>query len=733
MAYSELANWDGSLTNAIEQQRRYKAATSRSNKETAAATPISEEIHHADSPSSSTSVQIVDDLLEAPSEDQVPASSTLSVSNSLADELFPEAKIFHRDNDSRACPQQDPQNPPPIPPTPPPDPVVTPKKKKRGRTPTMRDSTPVNVDSVTVSRSQNPDPQPRYYASSLEAFIELPRIEGSSSKDSYRSLDQWYADGRCKAFFGESEVHCQSTSSLVKEEPVEPEEEAPSETESYLELVVLDAYCHHCRRKNRYAKMKCTNLLEDGDICSMEFCHMCIYQRYPEITFEPFCRTFVCPRCLDKCNCNLCCEKRGHKYWKTPSTSRPPSGYLFLSELGRRQQEAAQQAEKRKRSRQGPGPSTKRAKSRAPEKPIIGSEAQQWISSHLDEYAPSRSRVLRPRIFVGEWVREWGEMASIPASVSMVCVDIPTASSSDPAGKGKGRAIEPLARVYIGDREAMSKPFVSMDEVKDIAQKSRRPRKPSAKVRGDFEIADDKPRKRRRGPGKAKKPIPEFTINHQEHVADHLGISDSFHGPLQSPEHDSKAYPMWGEDMDDLGPGFEWERSNVFLPPVSPLKGLDDPTSFDEQYRAAFEQYSILPSAPQHDPLIGHGFDPGVYDLDRHSHFNDLDFTHGLQPSSINPTLGHVPETIDPALLPLSLPSPKASRFDIHSPTLVPQSHLPIDSNFLSGPSGGSFSSEILPVDSRTTSLCPSSPKSTTLSYQQIECAIRNALKATFH
>lgn len=388
------------------------------------------------------------------------------------------------------------------------------------------------------------------------------------SRDSYRPLAHWHADGRCRDFFDEQEVPSQSTSGSVKDEPsnhecmrdqlsegkegvdtAEPivsddDSEAPSETESYLDLVALDVPCHHCRRKNRYAKMKCTNILGEGNVCQMEFCHMCIYQRfltfrsplhplvdvspqnrYPNIDFEPFCRTFVCPRCRDACNCTLCCNKRHETYAKTPKRHRPPPNFLFLSELGRRQQEAAQKQGEDNHRRPGPKPAStrKRAKSQVLVKPDIGSEAQEWISSHLAEFAPSGSRVQRPRTFVGEWKDGWGRMASNPASISMVCIDIPAASSSDPSGKGKGRAIEPLARMYIGDREGLYKAFVSMDDVEEALKTARRTRKPSAKARGDNGVEDVKPRKRKRGQGKAHEPVPEFTINHQ---GSHLSITE---------------------------------------------------------------------------------------------------------------------------------------------------------------------------------------------------------------
>ncbi len=53
-----------------------------------------------------------------------------------------------------------------------------------------------------------------------------------------------------------------------------------SENEELAELLALDPYCHQCRRKNKYAKMKCTKILQDHDVCPMEYCHLCIYQRF---------------------------------------------------------------------------------------------------------------------------------------------------------------------------------------------------------------------------------------------------------------------------------------------------------------------------------------------------------------------------------------------------------------------------------------------------------------------
>ncbi len=119
------------------------------------------------------------------------------------------------------------------------------------------------------------------------------------------------------------------------------------------------------------------------------------------------------------------------------------------------------------------------------EKQDIGNEAEEWISSHLGECAPSGSGVRNPRVFVGEWNQEWGNMAPTQPSISMLCVDIPVGGSISSAGKGKGAPSTPLPRLYIGDRDGLYKPSVSLDDIEEMLKKNRRVRKPSAKARGD--------------------------------------------------------------------------------------------------------------------------------------------------------------------------------------------------------------------------------------------------------
>ncbi|GBE78751.1 hypothetical protein SCP_0116430 [Sparassis crispa] len=71
--------------------------------------------------------------------------------------------------------------------------------------------------------------------------------------------------------------------------------------------------CHHCRRSAPHPKMRCTAIRND-QVCGSLYCHVCISKRYPEIIFDADAVSFTCPRCLDMCNCDVCCRKRGVPY-----------------------------------------------------------------------------------------------------------------------------------------------------------------------------------------------------------------------------------------------------------------------------------------------------------------------------------------------------------------------------------------------------------------------------------
>lgn len=44
-------------------------------------------------------------------------------------------------------------------------------------------------------------------------------------------------------------------------------------------LAVYVPYCHQCRNKNYYEKMRCTIIKEDGESCGAVYCEQCIRTR----------------------------------------------------------------------------------------------------------------------------------------------------------------------------------------------------------------------------------------------------------------------------------------------------------------------------------------------------------------------------------------------------------------------------------------------------------------------
>ncbi|CAK9781349.1 hypothetical protein CC85DRAFT_282836 [Cutaneotrichosporon oleaginosum] len=65
--------------------------------------------------------------------------------------------------------------------------------------------------------------------------------------------------------------------------------------------------CHQCRRRSDKPKMRCRNI-EGG--CENLFCETCC-RRYYYFDFDEESRSFVCPVCLDKCNCKHHLEEQG--------------------------------------------------------------------------------------------------------------------------------------------------------------------------------------------------------------------------------------------------------------------------------------------------------------------------------------------------------------------------------------------------------------------------------------
>ncbi|OCH88835.1 hypothetical protein OBBRIDRAFT_794858 [Obba rivulosa] len=101
--------------------------------------------------------------------------------------------------------------------------------------------------------------------------------------------------------------------------------------EQLLAPMVEMTSCHHCRRTTAHDKMRCTEIREDGSLCGMRYCVICILKRYPDIRFESYPRQFTCPKCRNTCNCTVCSRKRGEEYVPCPRTRVQLPDYLVGS------------------------------------------------------------------------------------------------------------------------------------------------------------------------------------------------------------------------------------------------------------------------------------------------------------------------------------------------------------------------------------------------------------------
>jgi len=73
-------------------------------------------------------------------------------------------------------------------------------------------------------------------------------------------------------------------------------------------------YCHQCRRNSALPKMTCTSERGEYDTCGLKYCSRCIDLRYRDIEFDEYATYFICPRCDNTCNCDLCCRRRGERF-----------------------------------------------------------------------------------------------------------------------------------------------------------------------------------------------------------------------------------------------------------------------------------------------------------------------------------------------------------------------------------------------------------------------------------
>jgi hypothetical protein len=68
--------------------------------------------------------------------------------------------------------------------------------------------------------------------------------------------------------------------------------------------MLTGATCHQCKRKSEKPKMRCRN-----DVCEREYCNTCC-ARY-DFEFDVENRSWICPFCMDTCNCGKCRARKG--------------------------------------------------------------------------------------------------------------------------------------------------------------------------------------------------------------------------------------------------------------------------------------------------------------------------------------------------------------------------------------------------------------------------------------
>ncbi|KAI6112238.1 hypothetical protein EDD16DRAFT_1484920 [Pisolithus croceorrhizus] len=225
---------------------------------------------------------------------------------------------------------------------------------------------------------------------------------------------------------------------------------------------VEKTFCHHCRNTTNRLKMRCSNDVGGGQTCGKRFCQRCIEKRYPDITFDRFSCSFLCPFCTNTCNCSTCSRKRGEDYisMRTASFTGP---------------------------RIQPNVSTVR--DRASAKPVSESASATAISEPSAESVPNfRARVYglegqhlgvanrkgpspipkplekrAPRVFIGRPLNSWKvhsvrDLEAVPDKVTTFMENL----EKQGKGKGKGKAVEFPLRLFIGNRAALHEPFGPM-------------------------------------------------------------------------------------------------------------------------------------------------------------------------------------------------------------------------------------------------------------------------------
>ncbi|KAG2074523.1 hypothetical protein BDR04DRAFT_1008079, partial [Suillus decipiens] len=235
-------------------------------------------------------------------------------------------------------------------------------------------------------------------------------------------------------------------------------------------------FCHQCRSTQSRPKMQCSKRRPDQQICGKRFCNRCILNRYPETVFAPDNKKFVCPVCLNTCNCSICARRRGEEYISARgggfAGSRTKSGILLVPDGSRVQDrsitpqppESAPQTmfwahvyglegERVGRafvddaSASAPVRHTQSVKQRAQS----GSSKQKVKAKHKK----------KSRVFIGTPLSEWKIRTIKDLEPSAMIPPLVSEEKYEYVGKGKGKAVE-RPRVYIGDARWLYVPYTRM-------------------------------------------------------------------------------------------------------------------------------------------------------------------------------------------------------------------------------------------------------------------------------